>query len=132
MTEAPPRDVLGLLTAQALAFGLSLALLIVPANSLFLDAYGSEWLPVTYIAIAIAGTAVAGLIARAARATRLVRLATASLGGLAALFVGLVGAAGGGRGLDVGCPARDVPDRAADRLRVHRRAGRAACSTCSR
>ena len=87
MTEAPPRDVLGLLTAQALAFGLSLALLIVPANSLFLDAYGSEWLPVTYIATAIAGVAVAGLIARAARATRLVRLATASLGGLAALFV---------------------------------------------
>ena len=55
MNGAPPRGVVGLLTAQAFAFGVTLALLLVPANSLFLDAYGSEWLPVTYIAIAVVG-----------------------------------------------------------------------------
>src|SRR4051812_9998148 len=63
-----------------------LALLLVPANSLFLDAYGSRWLPVTYIATAVLGSAAAALIARAARRTRLIRVATASLGALAALF----------------------------------------------
>ena len=52
---ASPRGVVGLLTAQAVAFGVTLALLIVPANSLFLDEYGSEWLPATYIAIAVVG-----------------------------------------------------------------------------
>ena len=65
---------------------MTLALLIIPANALFLDAYGSEWLPATYIAIAVFGTAISALIARAARRTRLVRVATASLGGFAALF----------------------------------------------
>jgi hypothetical protein len=74
------------LTAQALAFGVTLALLLVPANALFLDEYGSEWLPATYIAIAVFGTAASALIARAARRTRLVRVATAVLGALAALF----------------------------------------------
>ena len=60
------RGVIGLLTAQALAFGVTLALLIIPANALFLDAYGSEWLPATYIAIAVFGTGASALIARAA------------------------------------------------------------------
>ena len=73
MSSAPPRGVVGLLTAQALAFGVTLALLVIPANALFLDAYGSEWLPATYIAIAVVGTAASILIARAARQTRLVR-----------------------------------------------------------
>ena len=86
MSAAPPRGVIAFLTAQALAFGVTLALLIVPANALFLDEYGSEWLPATYIAIAVFGTAGSALIARAARRTRLVRVATAVLGALAALF----------------------------------------------
>ena len=86
MNSTPPRSVVGLLTAQALAFGVTLALLIIPANSLFLDAYGSEWLPATYIAIAVVGSGAAALIARAARRTRLVRVATVSLGAFAALF----------------------------------------------
>ena len=86
MTGAPPRGVVGLLTAQAFAFGVTLALLVVPANSLFLDAYGSEWLPVTYIAIAVVGSGAAALIARAARRTQLVRIATVSLGAFAAVF----------------------------------------------
>jgi hypothetical protein len=86
MSDTPPRGVVGLLTAQALAFGVTLALLIIPANALFLDAYGSEWLPATYIAIAVFGSGASALIARAARRTRLARVATASLGGLAALY----------------------------------------------
>ena len=86
MNEASSRGVVGWLTAQALAFGVTLALLVVPANSLFLDAYGSEWLPATYIAIAVLGGGSAALIARAARRTRLVRVATVSLGAFAVLF----------------------------------------------
>ena len=86
MSDAPPRGVVGLLTAQALAFGVTLALLIIPANALFLDAYGSKWLPATYIAIAVFGSGASALIARAARRTRLVRVATASLGALAVLY----------------------------------------------
>jgi hypothetical protein len=83
-----PRGVVGLLTGQAFAFGVTLALLIIPANALFLDEYGSEWLPATYIAIAVVGSGASALIARAARRTRLVRVATASLGALAALYAG--------------------------------------------
>ena len=86
MTDPQERGVIGLLTAQALAFGISLALLVVPANALFLDAYGSKWLPVTYIAIAVFGTGASALVARAARRTRLVRVATASLLALAVLY----------------------------------------------
>ncbi|MGH3078123.1 MAG: hypothetical protein ACRDPZ_08055 [Gaiellaceae bacterium] len=88
MNDTPPRGVVGLLTGQALAFGVTLALLIIPANALFLDEYGSEWLPATYIAIAVVGSGASALIARAARRTRLVRVATASLGALAALYAG--------------------------------------------
>jgi hypothetical protein len=86
MTDAPPRGVVVLLAAQAFAFGVTLALLVVPANSIFLDAYGSKWLPATYIAIAVTGSAAAALIARAARRTQLVRVATVTLGVFAALF----------------------------------------------
>ena len=87
MSSARPRLVVALLAAQALAFGITLALLVIPANALFLDAYGAEWLPATYIAIAIVGSAASALIARAARRTRLARVATATLGALAALFL---------------------------------------------
>ena len=51
MSTRSLRVVVVLLTAEAFAFGVTLALLIVPANALFLDAYGAEWLPATYIAI---------------------------------------------------------------------------------
>ena len=56
-----------------------LALVVIPANVLFLDAYGAKWLPATYIAIAIVGATASAVIARAARRTRLVRVATLSL-----------------------------------------------------
>jgi hypothetical protein len=86
MSASPVRGVIPLLTAQALAFGVTLALLVVPANALFLNAYGSKWLPATYIAIAVVGTGASALIAWAARRMRLVRVATASLVALAVLY----------------------------------------------
>ena len=79
MTDAIRARRVRLLTAQALAFGVTLALLIVPANSLFLDAYGSEWLPVTYIAIAIVGTAL-GADRTGRPCDALVRVAAVTLG----------------------------------------------------
>ena len=78
MRGTPERAVIALLTAQAIAFGVMLALVVIPANTLFLDAYGPKWLPATYIAIAVFGTAASALIARAARRTTLVRVATQS------------------------------------------------------
>ena len=81
------RGVVALLTTQALAFGVMLALVVIPANALFLDAYGAEWLPATYIAIAVVGTAASAWIARAARRTTLVRVATVSLSAIAVLYV---------------------------------------------
>ena len=86
MSPTPERSVVALLFAQAFAFGLTLALLVIPANSLFLGAYGAKWLPATYIATAVFGTGASALIARAARRTRLVHVATASLLILAVLF----------------------------------------------
>jgi hypothetical protein len=86
VSATPQRGVLALLTAQALAFGVMLALLVIPANTLFLDAYGAKWLPATYIGIAVFGTAASALIARAARRTKLVRVATVSLVGLTVLY----------------------------------------------
>ena len=50
MRGTPERAVIALLTAQAIAFGVMLALVVIPANTLFLDAYGAQWLPATYIA----------------------------------------------------------------------------------
>jgi len=86
VSNTQTRSVVLMLTAQALAFGVTLALLIVPANALFLDEYGSRWLPATYIAVAVFGTAGSALIARAARRARLVFVATATLGALALLY----------------------------------------------
>ena len=78
MSALPARGVIPLLTAQALAFGVMLALLVVPANAIFLNPYGSKWLPATYIAIAVFGSGATALIAWAARRMRLVQVATAS------------------------------------------------------
>jgi hypothetical protein len=86
VSSGPQRGAVGLLAAQALAFGVTLALLVIPANALFLDAYGSEWLPATYIAIAVVGSGAAALIARAARRKRLVQVAAVTLGALAVLY----------------------------------------------
>ena len=100
-----------------------LALVVIPANALFLDAYGAKWLPATYIAIAVFGTGASALVARAARRTqarscrdgqplhrrRPLRRVVADPRGRRSL--GLRGAPGA------------VPDRAPDGIRVHRRPG---------
>ena len=75
------------LTAQSVVFGVMAALLGIVANAIFLDAYGSGWLPATYIAIGAAGVVVSGAVARAARAAELVPIALVVLGG-AALGIG--------------------------------------------
>ena len=84
--ERTTRGVVLLLVAQAVAFGMTLALLLVPANSLFLDAYGSSWLPATYIAIAVVGIPMSAAIARAVRRFPLVAVAGGVLGAFAAVF----------------------------------------------
>ncbi len=84
--EQTTRDVVLLLMAQAVAFGMTMALLLVPANSLFLDAYGSSWLPATYIAIAAIGIPISAVMARAVRRFPLVAVAAGVLGAFAAVF----------------------------------------------
>ena len=76
------------LTAQSLLFGAMAALLGIVANAMFLDAYGSGWLPLTYIAIGAAGVGVSAILARSARRFDLVQLAVAVLGG-AAVGIGI-------------------------------------------
>lgn len=74
------------LFAQSTAFGVMAAWLAIGANALFLDEYGSKWLPVTYLFIGLAGIIVSGAVAAAARSGDLVRIATAVLGGAAVLI----------------------------------------------
>ena len=85
MSDSPQRGVIALLTGQALAFGVMLALVVIPANALFLDAYGAKWLPATYIGIAVFGTGASALIAWALidehlRPVALIGLAASTLG----------------------------------------------------
>lgn len=91
------RSVVLLLTAQAFAFGVTMALLLVPANALFLDEYASTWLPATYIAIAVIGIPTSAAVASAVRRFALVAVAAGVLGAFAAVFFGswLVLMAGG-------------------------------------
>lgn len=57
MTSASAhRTVLALLGGQAVALGFGSAFLVIPANGVFLTAYGARWLPLTYIGIAVVGT----------------------------------------------------------------------------
>src|SRR4051794_6051587 len=65
-----------LLTAQALALGLALAWVTIPANTIFLDAFGPGLLPATYIGAAGAGMAASGLLARSLRRRALTVVAT--------------------------------------------------------
>jgi len=85
-------------------FGAMAALLGIVANAMFLDAYGSAWLPVTYIAIGAAGIAVSGAIARTAQRFELLGISVVVLGGAA---VGLAASwivAAGGDGAWVSAP----------------------------
>ncbi len=59
--------VVRLLAAQAFVFGLSGSLLVIASSAIFLAAYGSKWLPLTFVAIALFGTLIAAWIARVVR-----------------------------------------------------------------
>ncbi len=87
MSAAPPRRVIALLAGQAFAFGLSESLLLIVANAIFLDAYGSKWLPLTYVGIAVVGTLAAAGVARTVRRWPLPRVALVAEGAVALLFV---------------------------------------------
>jgi hypothetical protein len=73
-----------LLTGQAVLLGLVSAFLYVPASALFLNRYGADDLPYTYLGAAVAGVVVSSAMRRAQR-----RLSLGALGGLAigAVFV---------------------------------------------
>ena len=75
------------LIAQSFVFGLVAALLGIVANAIFLDAYGAGWLPVTYIAIGVAGVVVSGAVARSARSAAMIRIALAVLGGATVILL---------------------------------------------
>ena len=100
-----------------------LALLVIPANALFLDAYGAKWLPATYIAIAVFGTGASALVARAARRTPPRPRRDGEPLGLRRPLRRVLADPRGGRRLGLGGSARPVPDRAPDGVRVHRRTG---------
>ncbi|HET9852480.1 MAG TPA: hypothetical protein VFP56_08240 [Candidatus Limnocylindrales bacterium] len=75
------------LSAQAILFGAVAAILGVVANAMFLEAFGSGLLPVTYVVIGVAGVLVSTAIRRGAERFDLLRLAAAVLGGASALFL---------------------------------------------
>ena len=90
------RGAVAWLTGQSLVFGAMAALLGIVANAMFLNAYGSAWLPATYIAIGAAGVAVSGAVARTAQRFDLLGISLAVLGAATAgLTVAWLVAAGG-------------------------------------
>ena len=92
------------LVAQSVVFGIVAALLGVVANTMFLEAYGAQWLPLTYVVIGAAGAAVSVAVARSARRFDLVRIAVVVLGTTAVLLLGAWAATLGGGGAWVSGP----------------------------
>jgi hypothetical protein len=86
MTLDRARSTVVLLAAQALSFGIGEALLLIPANGIFLDAFGAEWLPLTYIGIAVLGSAASLVIARSLRRWTLPTVAVVILATAAAII----------------------------------------------
>ena len=92
------------LVAQSVVFGIVAALLGVVANTMFLEAYGAQWLPLTYVVIGAAGAAVSVAVARSARRFDLVRIAVVVLGATAVLLLAAWVATLGGGGAWVSGP----------------------------
>ena len=88
MTVERTRATVLLLAAQAVWFGVTAALLVIPANGIFLTAYGAEWLPLTYVGIALLGTAASIVIARSMRRWTLPTVSIAVLAATAAMLLG--------------------------------------------
>jgi hypothetical protein len=85
-------------------FGAMAAWLGIVANAMFLDAYGSGWLPATYVAIGAAGIVVSGAIARTAQRFDLLGIALSVLGAAAAALAAAWVVAGGGGAAWVSVP----------------------------
>ena len=77
-----PRGPILLLAGQGFALGLTIAWVTIPASAIFLAAYGSELLPVTYIGAAVVGVLSSTLLAAAFRRQPLASVATNALVGL--------------------------------------------------
>ncbi|KHL17081.1 hypothetical protein CLV56_0802 [Mumia flava] len=73
------RTRLALLTGQAVALGLMVAFLVVPASALFLSRYGADALPYAYLTVAAAGVAVSASMRRAQLRLSLAALAAVVL-----------------------------------------------------
>ena len=82
------RRVVRLLAAQAFVFGLSESLVVIASSAIFLAAYGSKWLPITFVAIAVFGTLIAGWIARVVRRRPLPHVAVVVEAVVGLLFFG--------------------------------------------
>jgi hypothetical protein len=70
---------IALLAGQAFCLGLTSAWIAIPASAIFLEAYGSGLLPLTYIGAAAAGAAVSASLAVALRRRSLVSVAMSVL-----------------------------------------------------
>ena len=87
MTIDRARATVLLLAAQAVGLGVSAALLVIPANGIFLAAYGAEWLPLTYVGIAALGSSASVVIARSLRRWSLPAVAVVVLASIAATLL---------------------------------------------
>ena len=85
-SDSPSRRVL-FLSGQAFALGLTTAWILIPASAIFLAAYGSDLLPVTYIGAAGAGTASSVLLASAFRRRPVASVAIPVLAALAMVLI---------------------------------------------
>jgi hypothetical protein len=86
-THESPRKRVLLLSGQAFALGLTTAWITIPASAIFLEVYGSELLPVTYIGAAVAGVVSSTLLAAAFRRSAIASVATRVLAGLSVVLV---------------------------------------------
>ncbi|HVJ96574.1 MAG TPA: HEAT repeat domain-containing protein, partial [Acidimicrobiia bacterium] len=76
-----------LLAGQGCALGLMMAWILIPASTIFLEEYGPERLPVTYIGAACAGILSSSALSAALRRKPLAQVATNILVAMAALLV---------------------------------------------
>ncbi len=75
MTGRDPKPRILLLAAQALALGLTAAWITVSATAIFLESFGADSLPVTYIGAAVTGAVTTALLTRTLRTRPLSKVA---------------------------------------------------------
>jgi hypothetical protein len=87
MTDSPRRRAL-LLTAQTFSLGLMLALVVIPANAIFLAEYGSRGLAYTYLGMAAVGVPSSMVLAATLRRWRLTLVTSATVVLVTAIWLG--------------------------------------------